>query len=137
MTVRNPPTATSMFVPAIEIAKVLILLGRGGVAAFAASYLRDRTFKLILRIQHESRVRALFGQHVSRAVVDELLAAKPVTESATRKVCVMFLDVRGFTGFSEKKTPQDVVEYLNSLFSFMVEVVDRNRGVVNKFLGDG
>src|SRR5215475_14343319 len=49
----------------------------------------------------------------------------------------MFLDIRNFTGFAEKRSPEEVVEYLESLFEFMIEIVNRHNGIINKFLGDG
>jgi adenylate cyclase len=49
----------------------------------------------------------------------------------------MFLDIRDFTSFAEKRTPGEVVRYLESLFEFMIEIVNRHHGVINKFLGDG
>jgi adenylate cyclase len=49
----------------------------------------------------------------------------------------MFLDIRNFTGFAEKRTPEEVVQYLESLFEFMIEIVNRHHGIINKFLGDG
>jgi adenylate cyclase len=49
----------------------------------------------------------------------------------------MFLDIEGFTTFSESRRPEEVVEYLNSLFSFMIDSVNQHHGIVNKFLGDG
>ena len=49
----------------------------------------------------------------------------------------MFLDIRNFTTFAEKRTPEEVVAYLESLFEFMIEIVNRHHGVINKFLGDG
>jgi adenylate cyclase len=49
----------------------------------------------------------------------------------------MFLDIRGFTSFAEKKRPEEVVAYLDSLFGFMIEIVNRHNGIINKFLGDG
>jgi adenylate cyclase len=42
-----------------------------------------------------------------------------------------------FTTFSESRRPEEVVDYLNSLFSFMIESVNKHDGIVNKFLGDG
>jgi adenylate cyclase len=54
-----------------------------------------------------------------------------------RHVCLMFLDIRDFTTFSEKRRPEEVVHYLNSLFEFMIESVNRHDGIINKFLGDG
>jgi adenylate cyclase len=49
----------------------------------------------------------------------------------------MFLDIRNFTSFAEKRSPEEVVRYLESLFEFMIEIVNRHHGVINKFLGDG
>jgi adenylate cyclase len=49
----------------------------------------------------------------------------------------MFLDIRNFTSFAEKRAPEEVVNYLESLFEFMIEIVNRHHGVINKFLGDG
>jgi class 3 adenylate cyclase len=40
----------------------------------------------------------------------------------------MFLDIRNFTPFAETKTPEAVVSYLNSLFGFMIDVIERHHG---------
>jgi adenylate cyclase len=58
-------------------------------------------------------------------------------ESEIRRVCVLFLDIRGFTTFSEKRTPPEVVNHLNQVFDFMIQIINDNGGIVNKFLGDG
>src|SRR5262249_5547982 len=82
-------------------------------------------------------VTNLFGQHVSPQVVDRLLAAGSTTSSDTRQVAVMFVDIRGFTAAARARTPQEVVDRLDAAFTVLVEIVDRNGGIVNKFLGDG
>ena len=56
---------------------------------------------------------------------------------AMRKVCVMFLDIRNFTANARSKRPEQVVEFLNATFGFMIESIDRQGGFINKFLGDG
>jgi len=86
-----------------------------------------------------SRQQALdtFGKHVSPAVVDHLLHTDVELGGEVRHVCVMFLDIRNFTGFAEQRKPEEVLRYLNGLFDFMVESVNRHQGIVNKFLGDG
>ena len=52
-------------------------------------------------------------------------------------VGAMFLDIRNFTTFAEKRSPEEVVTYLESLLEFMIEIVNRHQGVINKLLGDG
>ncbi len=50
---------------------------------------------------------------------------------------MMFLDIRNFTKFAESRQPEEVVNYLNTLFDFMIEIINQNNGIINKFLGDG
>jgi len=69
--------------------------------------------------------------------MEKLITLKPDLRSERRNVCVMFLDIRNFTTFAEKRAPEEVVTYLESLFEFMIEIVNRHHGVINKFLGDG
>ena len=49
----------------------------------------------------------------------------------------MFLDIRQFTPFVESRQPEEVVAYLNTLFGFMIDIVQAHHGVINQFLGDG
>src|SRR5262249_17343701 len=76
-------------------------------------------------------VTNLFGQHVSPQVVDRLLAAGSTSDSDARQVAVMFVDIRGFTAAARNRTPQEVVERLDAAFTVLVEIVDRNGGIVN------
>jgi len=87
------------------------------------------------RSQHE--VLETFGRHVSPQVAQRLLDRGAGSETELREVSVLFLDIRGFTALSESRSPGEVVSLLNDIFSFMVDEIDRNHGIVNKFLGDG
>jgi adenylate cyclase len=120
-----------------HVGKALILLASGIAAGFVSLRLRKDFVKTLESLEERSRIVSVFGQHVSPAVVDRLLAEKADVRSEVRDVCVMFLDIRNFTGFSEEKSPEEVVSYLNTLFGFMIESVNRHQGIVNKFLGDG
>jgi adenylate cyclase len=114
------------------------LLMLSGVAAGIVSLQIRRQFIRAMRsVEEQNRILGMFGQHVSPAVVDRLLSQEVELGGEVRHVCVMFLDIEGFTTFSENRKPEEVVEYLNSLFSFMIDAVNRHDGIVNKFLGDG
>ena len=55
----------------------------------------------------------------------------------TKQIAILFSDIRGFTPFSEKLTPYDVVFILNRYFSRMVKAVEDNQGTVDNYIGDG
>jgi adenylate cyclase len=49
----------------------------------------------------------------------------------------MFVDIRSFTAAARQRSPEEVVARLDTAFEVLVEIIDRNGGIVNKFLGDG
>ncbi|HOV14230.1 MAG TPA: adenylate/guanylate cyclase domain-containing protein, partial [Spirochaetota bacterium] len=51
-------------------------------------------------------------------------------------ITVFFSDVRGFTSYSEKHDPLDVVKNLNKLFDIQVAIIEKNDGDIDKFVGD-
>jgi adenylate cyclase len=114
----------------------LLLIG-GLAAGFVSHRIRTTVVETLREMQERERVVALFGQHVSPRVVDRLLSQPKGEHSELRDVCVMVLDIRNFTTFSEHRPVDEVVGYLNTLWSFMVQAVNHHHGIVNKFLGDG
>ena len=58
-------------------------------------------------------------------------------QGVERTLVVLFLDVRGFTKFSEKKLPYDVVFILNRLFAETGMAIRETGGQVDKYMGDG
>jgi len=117
--------------------KGFLLFATGVVTGLVTVQVRRRIVKSFEMVEERNRIRRTFGEYVSPVVMDKLLTLKPDLKSEKRNVCVMFLDIRNFTSFAEKRAPEEVVDYLESLFEFMIEVVNRHHGVINKFLGDG
>ncbi len=98
------------------------------------------TYQLLLAIRARSRVVDLFGRYVPRAVVQQLMQ-KPELETLVvggvrREVTVMFADIRGFTTFSERLAPEQVLVELNSLLDGMVACTFAAEGTLDKFIGD-
>jgi adenylate cyclase len=115
----------------------VIFLIAGVAAAFVSLRVRRYVTSAIQEVEERNRVAGLFGQHVSPEVVEKLLNDPPDGMTEVRDVTVMFLDIRDFTAYSEGKSPEEVMTYLNRLFGMMVESVNQHNGIVNKFLGDG
>lgn len=54
----------------------------------------------------------------------------------TRRVTVLFVDIKGFTLFAERHSPSRVVELLNTCFSELTKIIFKWRGTFDNFLGD-
>jgi adenylate cyclase len=128
---------TPFGLPPFYLAKGAMLALAGLAAGFVAQQLKRRIGNAWRTLQERERVLSAFGQQVSPAVADQLLKAGPEIASARSFVCVMFMDIRDFTPLVEKKSPEEIVALQNAVFSEAVEVVNRNHGIINQFLGDG
>ena len=126
-----------MLTAAFLISRSAVIFACGVLAGAVGVQLRRQFEASIAAATARDYVTNLFGQHVSPQVVDRLLAAGSTTSSDARQVAVMFVDIRGFTAAAHGRTPQEVVDRLDAAFAVLVEIVDRNGGIVNKFLGDG
>ena len=59
------------------------------------------------------------------------------TKCQRKQVTVLFADVCGFTGMSERLDPEDVRAIIDRAFDVILDAVHRHEGTINQFLGDG
>lgn len=120
-----------------HIVRSMALLGGGALAGAVGAQLRRQFMASIAAATARDRVTNLFGQHVSPQVVERLLSANADEAARAHSVAIMFVDIRSFTAAARQRTAEQVVRRLDRAFEVLVEIVDRNGGIVNKFLGDG
>ena len=121
----NAGVIVSMLYPLLALG--LGFVGALGVATTVGAFERER-------------VRDLFARFVPEAVVDDVLARAEDglrLGGERRVVTVMFSDVRGFTTYSEKHTPEEVITVLNEYLTVMSEVILEHGGTLVAYMGDG
>ncbi len=121
----------------IYLGKATIIFISGIVAGLISYQIRKRIFSTYGMVSEKNRLEKLFGQQVSPEIVEEIIKTKQEITSRRRNVCIMFIDIRDFTKFSETKSPEEIVQYQNNIFAFMIEIINKHHGIINQFMGDG
>jgi adenylate cyclase len=99
-------------------------------------FLGERFNEMSLSIREKEFIKDTFGKVVDPSVRDYLLKGNLALGGETRDVSVLFVDIRGFTSISEKIPAAEVVHWLNQYFDRMSECIAKEKGLVNKFIGD-
>ena len=95
---------------------------------------RDEEFRLL-----QEKFNRLIAQYVSSATFEEVMAqarGSSAAGSSSRNMSVMYLDVVGFTSFSEGHRPEEAVQMLNDVFGMCDIITTECHGDVDKFIGD-
>lgn len=88
--------------------------------------------------RYAKKIRGMFSSYVTEKVVNELIKHPNLAKlgGERREITVLFSDVRGFTTFSEKHTPEEVVAMLNEYLGEMTRIIFLWDGTLDKFVGD-
>ena len=90
-------------------------------------------------IKKKEEIKNKFASKVSKDVMEELL--KNIDDNSlkaqNKEVTIFFSDIRGFTNISEKiNKPELLIKYLNQYMTPMSEVITKNKGTIDKYIGD-
>jgi class 3 adenylate cyclase len=119
------------------------IVAAGAAAACSGAYLLERSQRhtfaqaQVVRSLH-GRVDALLHQYLSPDVASSLIEdpARAALGGRELEVTVLFADLRGYTSFSEGRSPSEVVEVLNAAFGVAVPEILGEGGTVVQFMGD-
>ena len=84
-------------------------------------------------------IKNKFSKKVSKAVAESLIKQgnKDILEAKEKEITIFFSDIRGFTSISENlANPKKLIDFLNLYMTPMTEIITKNHGTVDKFIGD-
>ncbi len=101
---------------------------------------REQELKNRMKVAKEERrvIKDMFARYMSNDLVQQLMETPDLVKpgGAQKRATLFFADIVGYTAFSEGKEPAYIIELLNGFFSEAVEVVLKNKGYIDKFIGD-
>ncbi len=106
--------------------------------SLAALYTSGSLYNYRKAEAERARIRSAFGYYVAPAVVEELALNTDRLKlgGEMREVTLLFADVRGFSKLSEGMDAEQLIRFVNTLFTPLTEVILTNRGTIDKFMGD-
>ena len=116
----------------------------GGALANADIFVQTReeltSAKLVSEqeIAEKRRLQDIFSRYTSAELIENLLKHPETIDlgGVNKNAAIMFTDIVGFTSFSSRLSPKEVVALMNEYLSRMTEVILDYQGEIDKFIGD-
>jgi len=96
--------------------------------------LAERVRDQVAQLERLSRLKRFFSKPVAEAIV---AGGEELLEPHRREITAVFLDLRGFTAFTDRADPDEVMELLRAYHATLGRTVDEYGGTLEHFAGDG
>jgi len=97
--------------------------------------LEQRVREQVAQLERLGKLKRFFSPHLAEAIVSG--SAEDPLKSHRREITVVFLDLRGFTAFTETADPEEVMSVLREYHAAMGRLVIAHEGTLERFTGDG
>ena len=95
--------------------------------------LEQRVQEQVAQIDSLGRLKRFFSPQLCQAIVD---GGEDMLKTHRREICVVFIDLRGFTAFTDQAEPEEVMEMLHAFHASMGQLVLAHGGTLERFAGD-
>ncbi len=108
------------------------------IFALAATYTILTVYRFLTEERERRRIKATFQQYVSPEVIEQVMANpdRATLGGEERVLTVLFSDLAGFTSYSERYTPTEIIGVLSEYYDRMTELVFANKGTLTAYVGD-
>jgi adenylate cyclase len=97
--------------------------------------LEERVNQQYKELERLARLKRFLAPQVAEHVLS--FGGDGILESHRREVTIVFCDIRGFTAFSEKTDPEDVMSVMQEYYATLGAIIHKFEGTLERFAGDG
>lgn len=97
--------------------------------------LEQRVRDQVAQLEGMGRLKGFFSPELAEAILSG--GADDLIKPHRREIAVVFLDLRGFTAFTESVEPEEVMDVLADYHRLVGELVTASKGTIEHFAGDG
>jgi class 3 adenylate cyclase len=97
----------------------------------------DSFHDMVEGMKEKEKITGILNKVVSEEVAKEILKSDVQLGGEERIVTMLFSDIRGFTKLTQNMPPHEVIGFLNRCMTKISSVVEDNKGVIDKYMGDG
>ncbi|RLD55569.1 MAG: adenylate/guanylate cyclase domain-containing protein [Bacteroidetes bacterium] len=117
----------NIIIPILELPLLIIVI-----------YIIGLIFQYIKTVQERIFIKKAFGHYIAPDLVNELIKDPKKLEygGIQKEISILFCDICSFTTYTESHFPKETVSILREYLTAMVEVVQKNKGTIDKFVGD-
>ena len=120
-------SSKQILIPILEIPILIIIVYIIGLILQYIHTLRERKF-----------IKQAFGQYIAPELVEELIKDPKKLEygGVQKELTMLYADLVSFTPYTESHTPKETVDILREYLTEMVNIITKNKGTLDKFIGD-
>lgn len=117
----------SLFIPIVPV-----------LLAVVVGYTGSVTHNVIYEEREKKKIKSMFSSYVSPELVDKMISDEIEYTLGGREdeLTVMFSDIENFTTLSESLAPTELVSMINNYLNTFTEVINEEKGTLDKFIGD-
>jgi adenylate cyclase len=92
--------------------------------------------EMVKGLIEKEKVQGVLNKVVSREIAQEILKGTVHLGGEEKTVTVLFTDIREFTKMTQNMKPKEIIDLLNTCMTKISQIVDKNGGVIDKYVGD-
>ena len=114
---------------------ILFFIVIGIVCGMLSKKAKKLIRQVVIKNYETSHIKLVFGKYVSPEIRDYILETKNEDITKDDSGVILFCDINNFSEILDSHDPKNIISQLNVFFEKMDDIISKNGGVINKFVG--